>query len=228
MKKIIYFVSLLCLIASCSKEENTNTPFNESPSSKEIYNDKNYIENAELKEKLEYKKYHLNEIAKWISSHDIDVLNSIKKIRTNDVDQSGNEISFFLKDLDVDFKEKTGNYSFAKFESSLDAFVGLEGETWYPKITVLNADKFMNKSTFDSEKPIIVFSEYEEEIGVESLVGYQENEEGELIELDNAVTEEFAMDKTLLVLSIDNELIAIDDEYGGGGSGGGGGTSFLC
>lgn len=222
MKKIFYFVSSLCLIASCSTEENSNSSFQEFPSSKEIYNDKSYIENAELKEKLEYKKHHLKEIAKWISNNDVDVLNTVKKNMDKDVNQSRNEISLFLKDLDIDFKKKLGIESLTKFESSLDAFVGLEGESWYPKITILNASKLVNKSTFDSEKPIIVISEYEEEIGVESLVGYQENAEGDLMELDEPVTEEFAMDKTVLVLSIDNEILPIDDEYGGGTSGGGG------
>lgn len=219
MKKIIYSVFLMCVIASCSTEENTNDLYEESTSSKEIYNDKNYIENAELKEKLAYKKYHLKEIAKWISHHDSDVLNSVKRTITNDVDQSKNEISLFLKDLDIISKQTMEN------KSSFNAFVGLEGENWYPKITVLNAEKLMNKTSFDSKKPIILFSEYEEEIGVESLTGYQENSEGELVELDMAITEEFAIDKTVMVLSIDNQLIPIDEVYGGGG-GSSGGTSY--
>lgn len=213
-------------MTSCSTEEDLNSPIHETTSSyKDMFNDKSYIENAELKTKLEYKKYHLKNIAKWISGNNIEVLNSVKK-HYKEVDQNRNEISLFLKDLDIDFKEKIGKDYSSKLESSLNAFVELEGESWYPKITVLNADKLMEKSTYDSEKPIIVFSEYEEEIGVESLVGYQENLEGELVELDEPVTEEFAMDKTLVVLSIDNVIAPIDDEFSGGGGSGSGGSSY--
>ncbi|SDQ10904.1 hypothetical protein [Flagellimonas zhangzhouensis] len=217
----ILFIVLLILLSSCENEEEPSLVIEENQSNSLLF-DKAGIERAELKEKLAYKNYHLTKL-----------MEELYRLNPNfDNEKAGKSAkaehlnAFYFKDLfskNIEGKsESTLNDS---IQYSLEAFIELEGESWYPYVYKIKDGT--------GTQPLFLINSFDLDLKKEIVQGYILNVRGQLelkyrdlLENDifgpNPVEE--ALENEVFVLGIapeDQEYILPEDEnadsYGGGG-----------
>lgn len=180
--KYSLIVVFLQLFTFCSSEENPN----EQITSQQVnFLDKNYIENAPVNEQLKYKKHHLLILATWLSNNDKQVKNLAETANKNSENQDLN-----VENIISQFKS-SGNILTPEMEetlnTSLAAFLNLGGEDWYPFIRYEKISDYQNKSPYDDSKPLYAIQDFQND--EEIYVGYQEDTNGEMVEIQEKVSE---------------------------------------
>lgn len=89
----------------------------------------------------------------------------------------------------------------ADISESLNAFKGIEGVDYYPQIYIpYYEEAIARRNQSDSGLPVLVFFVIDGE--TEEYPGYQLNEEGELVELNYLIDEEYARNNEVWVISL--------------------------
>lgn len=237
MKRLLLILIIFTVLISCSDKE----PFNLKSDNFNIANiTKQEIENASLKQKLEYKRHHMKVLASWIAtkSDQIIALNTQNQniFKSNDSDYKYFFVEDLLQDLVVNNKnDYRTTQDFENVKASLEAFKNLEGVSWYPMIFIKKESNFSFSKSNLEELTYIALEDADE--NGESFTAYEVLDNDEIIEVQEPFTEEFVGNNELLVV----ELIACNDEYlmqykssnkisscisiDSGGGGGTGGTS---
>ncbi|SRX52757.1 hypothetical protein [Aequorivita sp. CIP111184] len=210
MKSILKYsllVVFLQLFSFCSSDEKIN----EQATPEQVnFLDKAYIEKATVDEKLEYRRFHLLNLATWLSHHNNEVRGLVQSYNKNNSQQ---EI-FSVESLINEFK-KSGNVISPEIEASLNtslaAFRNLDGEDWYPYIQYERMIEDANKQPYDDSKPLYAMEDYEN--NEEIAVGYQENSDGDLEEINEKLTPEVVGEEDdIIVIGIGVCPIAIEGE----------------
>ena len=210
MKSILKYsllVVFLQLFSSCSSDEKIN----EQATPEEVnFLDKAYIEKATVDEQLEYKRFHLLNLATWLSHHNNEVRGLVQSFNKNNSQQ---EI-FSVESLINEFKKSGYEISPEKEESlnaSLAAFRNLEGQDWHPYIKYERMIEDANKQPYDDSKPLYAMQDVEN--NEEIAVGYQENADGDLEEISEKLTPEVVGEEDdIIVIGIGVCPIAIEGE----------------
>lgn len=209
MRKLLLPLALVLLSISCSTESSDNN------TTSKMY-DKKYIETASISEKLQYKKFHLLKLANWISKN-LEDSNFRKEVNFLNQKEKNNP-KIFIKDLYNYVNQNSTNKSIEDIalQKSLDAFTNLEGENWFPTITIINEQKSNSSNkVLDETKPIFMFAEAESDFEKEEFVGYQKDSENDdLVELDEMIDEPTSENKILYVF----DTMEIDGAGGGASS----------
>lgn len=176
---VVVFLQLFCF---CSSDQKLS----EQPIPDQVnFLDKNYIENAPVSEQMKYKRYHLLKLATWISHNNNEVISLAGTLNRNIENKD-----FSVQNIISDFK-KSGRDLTPEVEKdlteSLEAFINLDGEDWYPYIRFENMRENLNKSPYDDSKPLFAIQDVEN--NTEIAVGYQENVNGELEEISEKLVE---------------------------------------
>lgn len=178
---------------------------------------------APLKDRIEYKRYHLQKIAKWI-------LNDYDAIAHNlNTKTAGNEdltfsVSQLLGQINTDVKER--NYN--DLEVAVNAFVNIGDQSWYPSLRLLDV-KSIDSRTADGN-PLVIVEDANEQ--GETFRAYELGPDGEPYETDEPPTEENTQGRNFVIVELGttdcngnqkcNDGDIGSDTSGGGGSGGGG------
>ena len=226
MKKVFLLtISLIFIsLSSCSNDEANEVrteKLNISEFSKE------QIIDASVGVQLDYKRFHMKILASWVGKQNeeiISIMSNQKKLSKDD------QQVFAIENLVKEVTKKQGTLSksdedYNQLLESLNAFVDLDDESWYPVI-YLHKDTSINSKTNENSTYIAI--EDADENG-EKYIGY-ELKDDELVELQPPLTPELVGNNTLLVMSIQPCIAPpAPEQYsnceGDGGGGGGGGTS---
>ncbi|MCG2429692.1 hypothetical protein [Aequorivita xiaoshiensis] len=230
MKKIILL--LLITLVACSKQDSISDK--ELATEVEIVNnidyyDKAYIEEASLSEQLEYKRYHLKKVANWLMKNKSDLYEVI----STELKINNNSKRFLVSDIVQEMVlRKSGNiWNNVDLNFSLTAFENLDNDSAYPTVFFPNTSKYTdeNRSPYDDSKQLYAIKDYDEVNEKEIMVGYQENANNELEEINEPVVPSIAEESEIIVLNIGpctgtdpiGELRGLGCNSGGGGGGGG-------
>lgn len=222
--RLCAFVLTICL-ASCQNEEEHSLPLEQNPSISLLF-DKSGIEMAALNEKLAYKHYHLTYLMEEALrlNPNFDHQMEKKSDKTQDLD------TFYFDELlngDIVGKGQTTINDSIRF--SLNAFIDLEGGSWYPYVYKIKEGK--GRGSF------FLINSYDPDTEKEIVQGYKLDATGQLELKYRDLSEEDifgpspkpeALENDVFVLGIspeNQELILPDPEgYDGWGGGGGGGN----
>lgn len=168
--KILYTCALLCtLVYSCSTEDSVEQNL-ENATIAEL--DSQAIENATVREKLDYKQGHLKTIGNWVTQNYEDV-----KSFVNSENIENSDYYTLSADYVINSVASKGN---AELNTALNAFLNLDNEDWYPTLTfvapALNSN--LARSTDLESRPIIVLDDIEN--GEQVPRGYTLNEINQL------------------------------------------------
>lgn len=168
MRKL--FLPLALILSSfCISCSNESTQV--ADNSKMYY--KSYIESASIKEKLEYKKFHLLKLANWVNKkiQEAEFRNEVNSL-SKKADKDDN---IYIKDLfNFDRKNNVDKKNNEEIEKSLTAFTNLNGENWFPALIIVNNKKGSSTNkVLDETKPIFLFVEEESNDVKENFIGYQ-------------------------------------------------------
>ena len=227
MKKLI-LLGLVSLFVSCTDNE---TILNETTETADLnMYDKSYIENATFNKKLSYKRFHLKKITTWLLKNDKDVKNALIELNNYnngkfDTFYVESVISQVLLQNTSNDEDKMNAEIDSELEFSLNAFVDLESESWYPSIRVHDFEKYLSRSPYDSTKTLYAIDDYDEVNEEQIMAGYQENSEGELEVIDETLNEQLAGEDDIVVLELlpctggggQQQLRGPCDDDGGGG-----------
>ena len=226
MKKVFLLtISLIFIsLSSCSNDE-ANEVRSEKLNISEF--SKEQIIDASVGVQLDYKRFHMKILASWVGKQNeeiISIMSNQKKLSKDD------QQVFAIENLVKEVTKKQGTLSksdedYNQLLESLNAFVDLDDESWYPVI-YLHKDTSINSKTNENSTYIAI--EDADENG-EKYIGY-ELKDDELVELQPPLTPELVGNNTLLVMSIQPCIAPpAPEQYsnceGDGGGGGGGGTS---
>jgi hypothetical protein len=179
--------------------------------------DKSYIESASIKEKLEYEKFYLLKLANWVNKkiQEAEFRNEVNSL-SKKADKDDN---IYIKDLfNFDRKNNVDKKNNEEIEKSLNAFTNLEGENWFPALTIVNnkIGSSTNK-VLDVTKPIFLFVEEESNDVKENFIGYQaDSEDDDLEAVDEPINEINAQGKMMYIMDVITEN---ENSGGGGGTG---------
>lgn len=228
---------LVILLGSCENEEQQSLLLEQNQSISLLF-DKAEIEKAELTEKLVYKNYHLTNLME-------ETLRLTPDFDKQLVDKSSKEkdlSTFYFDDLlREDFKGKGQSILSDSVQFSLDAFVELEGESWYPYIHKIKEGR--------GNESLYLINSYDPDMEKEIVQGYKLGSAGQL-ELKyrdlseddvfgpNPVQEAIGNDVYVLGISPEDQEAMLPEPFAefndgeipeppdeGGSSGGGGGGS---
>jgi len=218
IKTSVLIFTLLILLTSCDSD-NSDTPLKNN-----TILEKSKIENASLKQKIDYTNYYLLEVGKTISKlsknkeFTLSLFNSINEKRQ----ENGNS-QVFVKDL-ISVINSNNKIEFTKkqkesLDKALSAFYDLDGRDWNPAIYISNFDeeyqKIQNKA-YDSTKPLIVPVVYEDddELVEDRYRVYQEDENGVLEDVGFDISESETPNYNRMVY-----YVLIGDDSGSNGDG---------
>lgn len=229
MKKLA--IILVIIFASCSKQE-TAIEIETANEAQLNYYDKGYIESAPLSEQLEYKRYHMKKITKWLLNNDIHVYNYLSEKLQRNTALEIFYVTNIVNSLKNNKSTSTTEKQFEDLENSLNAFENLDGDTAYPYIHLLNNAKYLSRAPYDDSKPLYALEDFDENNNEELAKGYQENENGELVEINETITPALAGEEDIIVMelgpcggTVNDDPITDRSPCGGSGGGGGGGTN---
>lgn len=181
MKSILKYsllVVFLQLFSSCSSDEKIK----ELPTSEQVnFLDKAYIENATVDEQLEYKRFHLLNLATWLSHNNNEVRDLVQTYNKGNSQQEVFSVESIINEFKNSGKELSPEVE-KSLNISLEAFRNLDGEDWYPYIKYERMIEYANKQPYDASKPLYAMQDFEN--NEEIAVGYQENEDGNLEEIN--------------------------------------------
>jgi len=186
------------LLISCYNSDEIVEDTQQS-ASLDMFN-KSYIENATLEEKLDYKRFHLKNIANWLSNNYDLVRLQVKILKKgNDLDET-----FFVEDIFIDVmgRNKEITTDLEGMEFSLRAFENLEKESWYPTIAFHNYEKYNSRTPYDSLMPLFAIDDYDINNQQQIMVGYQEDANGDLEEIDEVLSEALAGEEDIIILEM--------------------------
>lgn len=217
---------LTMFLASCQNEEEHNLPLEQNQSISLLF-DKSGIEMAALNEKLAYKNYHLTNLMEETLQASPDFNEQVSK-------KSGKErnpdIFYFDGLLSGDIAGKGQTTINDSIRFSLNAFIDLDGGSWYPYVYKIKEGK--------GRGSLFLINSYDPDTEKEIVQGYKLDATGQLKLKYRDLSEEDifgsnpkpeALENDVFVLGIspdDQELILPDPEgYDGWGGGGGGGSN---
>lgn len=213
------FIFGVITLNGCSNETTSVEPVQ-----KDMYN-KAYFKTASLKEKNEYRKYHLLKIASYLAKNyqKADLTNAIMSKSEDKLEYQ----NVYVKDLINSVASKNSvvetSPEYINFQNSLNAFSGIFEKNWLPVISIPEASlKNQMRGSIDDSKPVyIVSQEVSSENG--SYDGYQLTENGIFDKLDAQIDEQAAENRMVLVLHTRLDQGGYSDEgpisSGGGGDG---------
>lgn len=226
------------LVTSCINEDSQNVLSLDSTELSILSKDE--IGTASIEDKLRYKRHHLKVLTSFVLKQRV-VMDHLMK--SNEI-QHSDGLQIFLVEKLVDDIIKSGqikisNNELNKIENSLDAFKGLEGESWYPIIYLRN-NSFSEFKNDNEESRTFVAIEDADESG-EFFTAYElldsDGGEQELLILDDNLTPEFVGTDDLIVIELtdcDDTIhqyqpcsVVGDDTYNDGISSGGSSSQNL-
>ncbi len=213
-------LALFIMFESCNKEEQVIV---KDPYSVNFLYDKGGVEKAELDQKLNYKNYHLTKLMEEAIRKKLDFdgqkTNNFLKGRSN-------EDILFFKDLLTQNQTGKGEEQLRdSIRFSLEAFIDLEGESWYPYVYKIKEGR--------GNGPLFLINSFNPDTEKEIVEGYTLDAVGKLELKYRDVSEEdifgpnpipVALGNDVYVLGLsseDQEYVLPEDEnsdsYGGGG-----------
>ncbi len=196
MKQLIRLLIVGLILVSCSKNESIQQDYSESSSFK-MYN-KSYIENADLSEKLQYRRFHVKKLISWLIKNDKEVRNLVEKASKSNSGQESYYVETLINKISASKKMTiTEDIKFA-----LNAFTDIEGESWYPIIYFHDLERKNFKIPFDSLKTLYATSDYDTTTQEQISIGYQENAVGELETVDETLYEGMADENDVIILDL--------------------------
>lgn len=222
------------LLTACSKENDTINTLNEGIASEgktEILS-KKAIENAEINEKLAYKDFHLATLVEAVITSDTDLTD----LEAAASAKEGEPAMYIERVLRRRSSAKGNSTSMDDLTlNSLDAFKDLDGETWYPILTLKRREADGLKNA------LYLFDSYDEPTEQEIVHAYRMGQSGAL-ELVNANFTETMFNNLGKASKDDPQVFAVtlsnippgasdyvmytEPIFGGGGSGGGTSSSY--
>lgn len=153
---------------------------------------------ASLQEKIDYKRHHLKNLTEWVSSNGLQVLNSVQKNNLNkDVfsieylfEESRKSKSFNMRGSDIE-----------ELNQSLDAFKNLNGESWYPILSVVNEPNELSKSA-DSTSTKTIIAVEDNDLNGETYTAYEIGENDELNIYDEELTPETTSNDFMIAIEL--------------------------
>lgn len=215
---------LTMFLASCQNEEEHSLPLEQNQSIS-LFFDKKGIEKAELEEKLTYKNYHLTYLMEKTLQASPDFNEQVSK-------KSGKERNpgiFYFDDLlsgDIVGKGQTTINDNIRF--SLNAFIDLDGESWYPYMHKIKEGKgtaslfLINSYDPDTEKEIV--QGYKLDATGQLKLKYRDLSEEDIFGT-NPKPEALENDVFVLGISPEDQEYRLPDPILEEGFGGGGGIS---
>ena len=193
MKNFI-LVFILVFLTSCSDNEYENDI---NAGINDIVPKQNLMQ-ASLQEKIDYKRHHLKNLTEWVSSNGLQVLNSVQKSNLNkDVfsieylfEESRKSKSFNMRGSDIE-----------ELNQSLDAFKNLNGESWYPILSVVNEPNELSKSA-DSTSTKTIIAVEDNDLNGETYTAYEIGENDELDIYDEELTPETTSNDFMIAIEL--------------------------
>ena len=202
MKNLFLLLFLTSLFLACTN--NDEIIENAVDTAELNMYDKAYYENATLDEKLSYKRFHLTKIASWLLKNEMEVKEALTILNSN---YNGEADTFFVETV---INQITSNQDIDKIETgidenlefSLNAFVDIENESWYPTMRAHNFERYLNRNPYDSTKTLYALDDYDQVNQEQIMKGYQENSNGELEPIDETLNEQLAGEDDIIVLDL--------------------------
>ncbi len=206
MKKLFLLLFLTSLFMACTNNDEIIENAVVDTAELNMY-DKTYIETATLDEKLSYKRFHLKKIASWLNRNKKDVKKAITELNNYN---NGNFDTYYIESvinqvlLGQEEQDKTTDNSQIdnELEFSLNAFVNIENESWYPAMRLYDIEKHLSRAPYDSTQTLYAIDDYDTENQEQIMKGYQENSSGELEPINETLNEQLAGEDDIVVLEL--------------------------
>jgi hypothetical protein len=189
------------------------------------------ISSARLEQKLKYKQKHLKNLGTWVSKNLPEVKELASRMNSEDSDYFTISIYHLINN--------TATNDNVELQKSLDAFLNLEDENWYPSVTFIKPNTPSIQVRVDgnqNDKPIIALEKIVN--GEQTYEGYEQNELDELELIYETLVEEEHSSREMFLMELsqcgedgfssgDDAFLNCDDVIadGNGGNGGSGSGS---
>jgi hypothetical protein len=176
------------------------------------------ITQTSLQRQIEYKRLHLQNIAKWVLEDYAEIQKSLSAKTKNNSD-----LSFSVSQLINKVNTPSKQAHSKELIDAVNAFKDIEGESWYPRLRFLSETAITSRSADDNPLTIVEDASVDGQL----FTGYELDENLELYALEETPTQENTAARNIVIIELDDTDCDANQKCnsGGGGNNGGGGNT---